>query len=319
MSSPSPLPTWLNTHPRDWRAGTLDRDAFHAAALALTQQPHFDQARVEFITQFLHSFDGHEVMRSVQRSAPTYFLIIFGFYLHHKRRPAEPGSGVTLSALQELFARGSAKHVFASPTRVKDMLAHARLRGMFRTAPPDPLRPVDKRIRLLEPTELLTDAFGDWILGYLRGSASLLKPPLDLTGPLDAPLVHTLFSYRVQAYLHDGFTTTERFEVVRQFMMHNHGYSVFLRLMQTVRLEDGHRVATAPASELASYRGIARATVRNTLAEAQAAGHLHAERGGQRIVLSPEFFATAQHWFAVEMLWMHSLMEATSRLEAGHD
>lgn len=303
------LPAWLNAHPRNWQAGTLDRDGLHAAALALTNHPQFDQVRVEFITQFLHSFDGHAVMRRVTRGIPLYFLVIFSFYLHHNKDPAAPGSGVTLTALQELFARGSAglgsKVIFASPTKVKDMLAHSRLQGLFR----DSAHSVDKRIRLLEPTALLTDAFADWILGYLRGSALLLTPPVSLLPhSLSPALTHTLFSYRVRAYMQDGFTTTERFATVRQFMTREHGYSVFLRLMQTVRLEGGQYVATAPTSELATYRSIARATVRNTLAEAQAAGHLQTERGGNRVVLTQAFYDMAQHWFAVEMLWMHSLM-----------
>lgn len=312
VRTPSALPTWLNTHPRNWQPGALDRDGLHADALALTSHPQFDQARVEFITQFLHSFDSHAVMGRVQRSIPLYFLVIFSFYLHHNKDPAVHASGMSLTALQELFARGAAgtegKVVFASPTRVKDMLAHSRLQGMFRIAPSGS----DKRIRLLEPTELLTNAFSDWILGYLRGSALLMPPPVSLLPKSVSPaLTHTLFSYRVRAYMQDGFTTTERFATVRQFMMRDHGYSAFLRLMQTVRLEDGQYIATAPTSELATYRGIARATVRNTLAEAQAAGHLQTERGGNRVVLSKAFYDMAQHWFALEMLWMHSLVALT--------
>ena len=307
--TPLALPAWLDTHPRNWQPGTLDRDGLHTAALALTKHPQFDQARVEFITQFLHSFDGHAVMRRLNRSISLYFLVIFSFYLHQSKKADVPGSGMTLTALQELFAQGAAgtggKVVFASPTKVKDMLAHARLQGLFRSVP----HGTDKRIRLLEPTDMLTNAFADWILGYLRGSAVLLAPPVSLLPhSLSPALTHTLFSYRVRAYMQDGFTTTERFGTVRQFMMRDHGYSAFLRLMQTVRLEGGQYIATAPTSELASYRGIARATVRNTLAEAQAAGHLQTERGGNRVVLGKAFYDMAQHWFAVEMLWMHSLM-----------
>lgn len=315
-------PIWLRHHPRDWQRGTLRRDCLHDSAFALSRHPEFDLARVEFITQFLRSFDSHSIMSRVQRSIPLYFLVIFAFYLHHNKDPADPSSGLTLTALQELFAHGSQspsgmnssseKIIFASPSRVKDMLAYARLQGMFSSVLPEQgqASAQDKRIRHLEPTPMLTSAYADWILGYLRGSAVLMLPPVSLeSGSISSELTHTLFSYRVRAYMQDGFTTTERFPIVRQFMMRDHGYSTFLRLMQTVKLEDGQYVATASSGELAQYRGIARATVRNALLEAQAAGHLQADRGGNRVVLSPEFFNMAQHWFALEMLWMHSLMK----------
>lgn len=80
MSSAFPplaLPDWLNTHPRSWQPGMFDRGGLHAHALALTKHPQFDQARVEFLTQFWLSFDGHAVMRHINRSIPLYFLVIF--------------------------------------------------------------------------------------------------------------------------------------------------------------------------------------------------------------------------------------------------
>lgn len=174
------------------------------------------------------------------------------------------GGGLTLAGLQDLFAHGTTdaadgmvnapagdlgrgvgagvaagvsagvevgavkKTIFASPSRVKDMLAYLRLQGLISNAAPNK----DRRVRMLAPTDLLTNIFSDWILGYLRGSAVLLAPPTPLSpGAISSDTTHTLFSYRVRAYLQDGFTTNERFASVRRFMMRSHGYSTFLRLM----------------------------------------------------------------------------------------
>jgi hypothetical protein len=301
-------PAWLLNNPEDWRPGTLDTDRLHADAAELQKHPSFDEARIEFITHFLQGFDAHPVTRRVMRNLPLYMLMIFSLYLHHLRNPAQPDTGITAVGLQALFSRGSASQVFASPTRVKDMLSHARLAGLLRSVPLPLHGGGDSRKRPLEPTQLLMDGFSEWILGYLRGSSLLLPAPFSLAaGSLSQESISTLFSYRVQAYVHDGFTSSERFGLVRQFMMRDHGYSVFLQMMKSVRDEGGEYVANVSASDVSRYRGISRATVRNALADAEAAGHLRTERGGTRVVLAYDFYHMAQHWFAVEMLWMHGL------------
>jgi hypothetical protein len=302
-------PSWLNHHPQDWQPGTLDRDALHASADALVADPRFAQTRIEFIEQWLWSFDAHPVTQRVVRDTPLYLLLVFALFLHHRRDPVRSSSGITLTALRGLYAHGTSQRVFASPSRVRDMLQRAEHAGLLEPARATPGRSIDRRVRRLEPTPLAWQIFGRWIVAFLRGSARMLRPPVpvDEHTVLDEQAVGAVFCHRIAAYLHDRFVLTERCAPVQEFMLRDHGYLVFLRLMHTVRAEGGRYVARAPVGELAERFEVARATVRNVLAQAQAAGQLEYERGGLRVVLSPAFHAVAQRWLALEMVWMHGL------------
>jgi hypothetical protein len=305
----APYPAWLKHPPRHWKPGTLDRDALHASADALVAEPGFDQARLEFIEQWLWSFDFHPATQRALRDTPQYLLMVFCLYLHHRRDRARSSSGITLTALLGLYAHGSTQRVFASPSRVKVMLDRARHAGLLRDAHVLAGQSIDRRVRRLEPTQLAWQIFGRWIVAFLRGAARLLAPPMPLSArtELDPELIGEVFAHRIDAYLQDHFVLTERFQPVQVFMLRDHGYQVFLRLMQTVRHAGAERVAQAPVAELAAHLDVARGTVRNVLTQAQDAGHLAFTRGGSRVVLAPPFFAMAQRWIALEMVWMHGL------------
>ncbi len=306
--APPSLPAWLTMHPRGWQPGTLNREALYAQAAQLQAHPLFDQARQSFINHWLRNFENPTIKRVV-RNTPLYMLLVFAMYLHHRRNPQVPASGVTLSGLQELFTHPKAPRVFASASRVKGMLAHARLQGMLRSVPDAPGLRLDRRARPLQPTEQLTQAFTQWVLGFLQGSALVLPPPVALAADALTPeLVYEVFSYRIAAFIQDSFSLAERCQSVQKFGMRDHAYPVFLRLMQTVQTVNGQHVASAPIGQLAQDWGVARATLRNALADAQADGHLVSERGGARVVLAPAFYATGQLWIALEMLYMHGLV-----------
>lgn len=315
-SLPLSRPNWLTTHPRHWQPGTLDREALYAQAAALQAHPLFDQACQSFIAHWLRNFE-NPLLKRVVRNTPLYLLMVFAMYLHHRRDPALPASGVTLSGLQELFAHPKAPRVFASASRIKGMLAHARLQGMLRSVPLTagavgaPSAKLDRRARPLEPTERLDETYSRWIWGFMAGSALVLPMPVGLQAEAITPaLVHEVFSYRIAGFIEDSFSLSERCQSIQKFGMRDHAYPVFLHLMQTLQRIDGQLVASAPIGELAQTWGVARATLRNALADAQADGHLVSERGGASVVLAPDFYATGQLWLALEMLYMHGLVSA---------
>jgi hypothetical protein len=321
---------WLNAPPHVWQPGTLNREALHAEADRLVRHPQFEEALQGFITHWLANYDWHPATHRMMRDTPLYLTLVFCMYLHYRRNVADPAGGITLSAVTDLFAKGSLARTFAGSSRVKDMLTRAQRTGWLARLPVLEVgaqrdasasafcstlgekRRHDKRSKPNAPTPQMADVFRRWIWAFLTSAQPLLPLPhgLESLERINDSITYEVFSYRIASYIEDRFTITERHQPVQTFMMREHGYHVFLKLMQSAHREAGEIIASAPTATLAQGLGIARATVRNMLAHAQEQGWLQAGRGGQRVVLDPAFYQAGRHWIALELLWMHGLASA---------
>ena len=285
---------WLRADPRQWPPGTLDRDCLYAAARHLASLPAHPRAARSLAVEVLRFLEQVPVAKRVVHDTPIYILLVFCMYLHHNRDPADAASGVTLKALRTLFAaRGP--DAFAGDSHIRDMLGWCRNRGLQRPRAP-----------------LLVDMFQHWVQAFLRGSAELLAPPLSPETLPPPEVVYEVLSFRIRCYARESFAPTERFPLIQEFMLHKHGYHVFLSLVESMRVDAHGASAPVSVSGLAQRFDIARGTVRNALEPAEKQGLLALHGDDGAVHLTPEFVELALQWMAFEATYMHGIIKAAS-------
>jgi hypothetical protein len=294
------LPSWLRHHPARWQADTLDRDALRAAALRLRERANFQTAARQLATEMHVAFQSHWAVNQLMNEQGRFAFLAFVMCLHHTRNADDPASGVTYSRVRDLFAKSN----LAGPTRVKAMLALARLRGQLHE-----LRDVpgaDRRLRVLVPTQKLTAPASLWLGGLLR-AAALLKPlPLPPDQLIALPeILGAVLTYNVHAYDRSQFMLHEDYPQIRELMSHEFGYLFLMMLIRHMRRESsGEVVSAVPISDFAEQFSASRGTVRNLLQFAQTHGWLRLKtKGGHEVALSESFADQAERWVALELEW----------------
>lgn len=298
-------PRWLHDDPAHWRPGTLDRAALQADAAALAGRPGFDALAQRFARHWLATHEAHPALRAVMRNTPRYLALVCCLVLHHRRDPADPRSGITPGRVLDFFDQTARGAIDSGAWRVKSMLAHATARGLLRPV----AGPGDARFRPMEPAPAMQLAMCQWVLGFLRAAEGVLPMPADPPALVAVPrLVGEVFSYRLAALNEDRFVLTEGMTAMRWVMQRDNGYSVFLRMLEAMqRAPDGSAHVPLQPTELAARAGVARATVRNLLADARAQGWLDDATPGIGLRLQPEPLRAGLHWIALELVWMHGL------------
>jgi hypothetical protein len=306
LLEPGP-PPWLRDAGAHWRAGTLQRDVFYAAVQRLADAPGF-VALAQASSRAVLDFLAYTPMATrVVRDMPMYLMLVCCMHLHHRRDPADPRSGITLARLRELYSRGGTRS-YAADTHLRDMLAWARLRGLLQHAP----GAADRRVRRLEPGAPMVSMFRHWLAAFTQAGVVALPAGL-MDGDLPAAeLAFEVVGDRVAAYAHDGFTPTERFALIQQFMQHRHGYHVFLALVAGLQPEPVPATLPLSVSALATRFEVARGTVRHTLALAQQHGLLQHDSRAGVVHLRPAFMDLARHWMALELSWMNGIVRAAA-------
>jgi len=238
---------------------------------------------------------------------PMYLLLVCCMYLHHRRNPDDPCSGITLTSLRELYSRGGTRS-YAADTHLRDMLAWARLRGLLQ-----PVAAVaDRRLRPLEPGPPLIGMFQGWVQAFERAGVVRL-PSSCVEGGLPLPqLVFALMSHRISAYAREGFVPTERYPLIQQFMQRRHGYHVFLGLVDGLREDEAQAELSLSVSGLATRLDVARGTIRNTLQLATDSGLIQHDNPRAPMLLTPAFMRLARRWMAMEVTWMNGMCRAAS-------
>lgn len=313
--APRPVPPecraeWLRHDPTAWQPGTLDRVALHAAADRLRAAPTFAGTPERFADLVLTTFETSWVLNKLMREAPRFALVAMVMYLHHRRGRGE--IGVTYSRLKALFEAGSTTGVLATPTRIKAMLALARLAGQLRSV--DAGVAGDRRRRVLEPTERMVGPGLRWLHSVLEITHRLV--PLRVAPAAvahDADFLGEVMSYQVGAYFHDRFVLYEAFPAMQWLMARETGYMVAMELARTLRRDaaTGACHASAPSAALAKRFAVSRGTVRNLLVGCVEHGWIvSVERGGHRLELAPTLADQLERWVAIEIVWTAGLADA---------
>lgn len=298
---------WLRDPPHLWRPGTLDRDALHHAAAALARRDGFIAAAAEFARCWQQAYDGNATLRAVMRNSARYLFLATCMYMHHRRRVDDPGDGITVSRMIEFYGtRGTQRFgTDASPSRIKAIIAHCKMRGLLQPAHVT----ADARVRPLQPTPKLEQALAVWVGGFLRGIAPVLPLPAPVEVMVQRPrFLGELFSYRLAAMVEDGFALPERLPLMQWVMSREKGYHVFLSLVRELRMApDGTALVHLLPVALAERAGVSRGTVLNLLAGFEREGLVGRAADCRALRLQPAFIDLATMWIALEFLWMHTL------------
>lgn len=292
------LPPWLRNCPSAWNAETLDRGALRTCARAMRQHPRFDLAQRRFALNMLEAFENHRPLNRLLRGEGELAFLAFVLSLHYGRDNGDPESGATYSRVIELF--GLLK--LGSPTLVKALLALARLRGQLQVETVS-----GSRTKLLVPTDKLINTLLIWFHANLSAVEWIEPLPEPATVLAAKPeMLYQIFSYAVDAYVHNHFFLSEDFPPVRAFMARNHGYLILMALIASAeRRADGRIIASAPSADLAQRLSLSRGTVRNMLNQARHHGWVTSiSRGSYEIELSAEFAELCNDWMSMELTWM---------------
>jgi hypothetical protein len=309
-ATPEERAPWLTNDPFLWDESTLDRERFRDAVNELIAHPAFDEARRVFSDDVTQTFASNAAVNRLMRRDGRFAFMAFVFYLHRTRDADDSASGVTYSRIAELFSSGA----LASPRRVKAMFVMARLSGHLR---PREEQPDDRRVKVFEPTEALTESGLAWVRTYTGalGRLGLLPRNVhDLLASEGEAMLGEVFFCNVLAYLKSGFILYEDLPPVQAFMSRESGYTILMSLIQTMRrADDGSVHASAPNAELSERFALSRGSVRNMLVAASEEHWLQLlKRGGYAVVLSPEFAAACERWVALELEWMRGLLVAAA-------
>lgn len=299
---------WLRDDPRQWRAGTLDREALLADAAALARRSGFGTRAQAFARNWLRVHAAHPALRAVLRNTPRYLLLVVTLVLHHRHGRSAERDGITPGQIAAFFDAHLHGVLRTSLTQVKAMLAHARLQGLLHPAPHPGS---DARLRPLVPTPLLDGLLRHWVAAFLEAADG--DPAFPLPAPPSAMvavpgLVAEVFSYRLSALSEDRFALIDAVPTLGWVLRHDYGYRAFLLMVDAAQPQpDGTMLVPLTHSELARRAGVARGTVRQLVADAASQGWLHANTPPVGWRWSAEAAHTTLLWIALELLWMHAL------------
>lgn len=297
-SSISSLPPWLRNNPNSWNADTLDRDELRLSAYAIRQHPRFHEAKQRLSENMLEAFDNNSPVNRLLRVEADLKFVAFILSLHHTRETRNPESGATYTRLIEMFKIVQS----GSPTLIKAMLSLYRLRGYIA------VKSVRKsRSKILMPTEKLIGALQVWLQAHLTAielTTPLPLPPITMAAKPE--VLYLIFTYGVNAYLHNRFYLWEDFPEIKSFMCRSHGYAVLMSLIaSSYQNAAGSIFASVPSVELAKRLSISRGTIRNVLNEAQDNGWITIiSKGSHQVQISHEFADTCNDWISMELTWM---------------
>jgi hypothetical protein len=312
LSSPllPPVP-WLRDHPRHWRAGTLDVPGLTAAAAALSQRPGFEAAMHQFADGWQAGYNATPVLGSVMRNNARYVLLLACLWLDHQRDASQPGVSITPGRVLDFYARLDHRLVEGGTSRIKTILAHARVAGLLQPGP----GPGDARLRPLEPTPLLRQAMAGYVQGFLGGIAGALPLPATPQQMVEVPgFVPELFTYRMLPLLLERFAITQGLPAMNWITNREKGYPQLLSLVRHMQTQpDGQVLTEGWPQQIAARVGVSRGSARNFLVAAVEQGWLE-PLGPRRWRMRPAFHAELLQWMGREFLWMHTLAVAAWRV-----
>lgn len=140
-------------------------EASREAVAALTRHPGFPQAMRAVLSDHVGFFKGNRILNYIGYDRGRLVVAVLALYLHAVRDPADPTSGLTAHRLKSLCVEQDV----CSPGRARAMLSLLRLFSYVAPAPA-----VDRRYRLLVPTELLTASLRQRWAAVFRALALVL-------------------------------------------------------------------------------------------------------------------------------------------------
>jgi len=253
----------------------------------LLAHPRFAAARRAHIDALVALFADNLDVTRLMLDAGT--IVVRGFIVafHAVYDENDRTTWATPGQVQEhIVQRG-----LASPRRVDDLIAAFRETGYVETI----MSPVDKRVRILKPTERLIAHDREHLVAYHRFLHDLYpQRGYDWTARQDSR-VH-LAIRKAAFYAQPQALAFMRHAPFRLFLSRDAGYLAFLLAAQA-ELADAEE--TVSFTSIAGRLGVSRTHIRNLFVEAEAAGYVRLHAQGRRAVeIMPPLWEAYDHFLA---------------------
>lgn len=249
--------------------------------------PRFAAARRAHIDTLVELFADNRDVARLMLDAGT--IVVRGFIVafHAVYDENDRATWATPGQVQEHIVRRG----LSSPRRVDDLLASFRETGYVETI----VSPVDKRVRILKPTERLIAHDRDHLIAYQQFLHDLYPMRgYEWTVRRD-PHVH-LAIRKAAFYAQPQALAFMRHAPFRLFLSRDAGYLAFLLAAQA---ELAHTEETVSFTSIARRLGVSRTHLRNLFVEAEAAGYVRLHPQGRRAVeIMPPLWEAYDHFLA---------------------
>jgi DNA-binding MarR family transcriptional regulator len=274
----------------------------------LRRHPKFPQAFELMMGDLVRVYRSNRILNQVLNDRARLAFGILVLYLHY----SEEGGGLTASRIKTLCTEAQ----LCSPGRASAMLSLMRFAGYL--APAE--HGLDKRIKLLVPTERLLDDQRERLRGDFRAVA-LLRPEgaIGLERIDDPAFVAHMACYFGETF-RSGFRLLQYAPELFPFAERNAGVIILMSLLLAREPDDTMppaRPVTVSISALSKRFAVSRPHVLKLLRDIAAAGFIRLESSeAQRIAILPKLVDELQSFLATGMLILVACVRASlARME----
>ncbi len=273
--------------------------ALQAAAHRVQQHRGFQAASAAFAGNVLATFNTQRMLRRLMHDTARFALLCILLHLDREARFSKHGPGATTAQIIALMQRGR----FAGASQVKVLIALLRLAKCLESV----VSPLDRRARVLRPTERMLAPMRAWLTGNLAVVQKVMDLPAPMTQMLSVlALLQEFLALNARAFVDDSFTLMEDMPQVAACMRRDCGYLLLMQLIATRCLVPGTDILEAQVAvpAFAQRFGVSRSHVRNLLAHGWNDGWFAQAPGvSSALLLTPAFNRTADQWMAREFVW----------------
>ena len=264
------------------------------AIAALRKHPRFPEAFAAGISHLVEMYRGNRAISQVLNDRGRVAFGLLVLYLHYSR----DAGGLTASRLKTVCSETG----LCSPGRATALLSLMRFAGYIASAP----HPLDRRIRVLVPTERLISDHRERLRGEIAALALLLpEGQIGLTHIEDPQFIAEMACCFGEAF-RSGFRLLDCAPELFQLADRNAGLVILMSLLLARESGDTippQRPVAISISELSRRFGVSRPHVLKLLRDANAEGFIQiAAAEPQRVLVLPALGETLQNFFAAVQL-----------------
>lgn len=250
--------------------------------LAFRQQAQFAEALPRYAALMLKYFSDNLLLNRVVTEAWRFEMLVYALYLHDTYDPENPGSGLTVSNLQDMCLRQNC----ASRGRVVAILGIMRVGGFVRQVRSES----DRRIKHLVPTRKFLDIVEGWNNRIFQIIDAVHPAERLAEAHLTRPQLGRAMRCRGAESLLAGWKLLDHYPEVNHFVARDGGWMLLLHCVAEALKQRGDFGVGPVAVDLGAFGkkfAVSRSHLRRTLESAHDAGLLEEPpRNGTRIVLS---------------------------------
>ena len=266
----------------------------------IVRHPRLTEARVVYLDRFLALYDGDPFTVRLLIESGRFLVYQIACILDASADPARRETWLTTQRLKQemtLFGLASDRHI-------DGLIARLCSTGFMERKPAD----LDRRVRILRPTEKLTQHDSDWLAAHVAPLAALY-PEHDYRPIMQHDRQFQALYRRMSiSFLPLGASLLLSLPDTMLFFNHAAGAVLQAALLRAAMAAPGYPNATVPYADIAERLGVSRTHVRDLLAAAEAAGlvRLHG-RGGRSIEILPRHWLSYDRGLAAGM-YIHDLV-----------